>query len=304
MKNYAVSGLIMLNDIAYADGSEKTHLIGGGGLYALTGIKLWTDDCHFVGGIGKDFETLIAPWWDQNNIPRKGLNVCHDHCIYHKVEYMPDGRFEEHSLYDEGPRHDNYMLTHPEQFFEFGPELKGIYILGTPNPTELAKLDVLRKKYGTKIMLEVHTFYCRSLYLSALKESLPYLDMYSVNRPEAMDLFSVDTEEACIEKMLELGKPCFFRVGKKGSYMVMDGKAVFVPIVKGEHDVDPTGCGNSSTAAALYAYAEGYDPLKIAIIANVTSCFNAQQFGPIERLDGALREKALTLANKLYEEMK
>lgn len=300
---YAISGGIMMNDILYSDGSEMNGVIGGGGLFALTGIKLWTDECHFIGNIGRDFEKYIAPWWDENNIPRKGLNVCHNNCIYHKVEYYPDGRFEEYSIYEEGPRHDQFMVMHAEQIEEYAKNLKGLSIVGPLNPVEIEKIGKMREKYGFKVMLEINTFYCKSSYLSELKECLKYLDIYSVNRPEAMNLFSVNTEEECIEEMIKLGKPCFFRVGKKGSYMVMDGKAYFAPIVIGENDVDPTGCGNSSTAAALYAFTQGYDPLKIAVIANVTSSVNAQQFGPIKKLDKNQRENAWKSVEEAYSKL-
>lgn len=304
MKSYAVMGGIMMNDLNYADGSSKKGLIGGGGLYALSGIRLWTDNVHFIGNIGKDFEKLIAPWWDRNGIPRKGLNVCHDHCTYHEVNYLPDGRFEEHSVYDEGMRHDMYMVAHPEQAEPFGADLAGISFVGAVNPAEFAKLGEVRKKYGLKIMFEPNTFYCRHEYLDKILDCLEHVDIYSTNLPETKDIFGVSTEEACIEELLKVGKPCFFRVGKKGAYMVMDGKATFVPSIIGEHDIDPTGCGNSSTSAAFYAFCEGHDPLMIGIMANVTSSMNAQQYGPMPVMDATLRERSLSMAKERYAAVK
>lgn len=303
-QDYAVLGGILLNDVHYADGSVKEGLVGGGGLYALSGIRLWTDHVHFIGNIGRDFEEYIAPWWDGNHIPRKGLNVCHDHCTYHSVEYHPDGTYREGSIYDEGMRHDMYMVAHPEQMEPFAADLKGVSFVSAVNPTEFEKIGALRKKHRFSVMFELNTFYCHHKYLDDLLRCLEHVDIYSVNLPEAKALFQADTEEACIKRMLEIGKPCFFRVGKKGSYVVMDGEALFVPVVVGEHDIDPTGCGNSSTAAAGYAFAEGYDPLMIGILANVASCMNAQQYGPVPVMDEALRKTSMALTEKLYKEMK
>ena len=303
-QDYAVMGGVMLNDLYFADGTSRKHLIGGGGLFALSGIRLWTDHVHFIGNIGRDFEEHIAPWWDANHISRKGLNVCHNHCTYHRVDYHPDGTYQEGSIYDEGMRHDMYMVSHPEQIEPFAAGLKGLSMVWNVNPAELQKIGELKKKYGFKVMFELNTFYCKHEYLEDILSCLEHVDIYSVNLPEAKNIFQVDTEEACIERMLAIGKPCFFRVGKKGSYVVMVGKAVFVPVVVGEHDMDPTGCGNSSTAAAGFAFAEGYDPLMIGLIANVTSCMNAQQHGPMPVMDEALREKSMALAKQLYEKMK
>lgn len=303
-QNYAVMGGIFLNDVYYANGDSRKGLIGGGGLYALSGIRLWTDHVHFIGNIGLDFENYIAPWWDENHIPRKGLTVCHDHCTYHKVEYRPDGTYHEESIYNEGLRHDLYMVSRPEQIEPVAANLKGLSLVTAAIPVEFEKIGALRKKYGFSVMFEISTFYCQHEYLNDILRCLDHVDIYSVNLPEAKAIFQVDTEDACLQKILEIGKPCFFRVGKKGSYVVMDGKALFVPVVVGEHDMDPTGCGNSSTAAAGYAFAEGYDPLMIGILANVTSCMNAQQYGPMPVMDKVLREKSMALAHKLYNEMK
>lgn len=302
MKNYAVTGSIMLNNIKYADGSTKEGLLGGGGLYALSGIRLWTDQCHFVGDIGEDFETLVAPWWDGNHIPRTGLNLCHRHCVYNQVNYEPDGRFFEHSIYPEGSAHNMYMVTHPEQIEPVAGDLKGLSMVASANPVEFRKIGRMREKYGFKVMFEINTGNCKAEFLDDILECLQHVDIYSVNLPEAKDIFSQETEEGCIAAMQKIGKPCFFRVGIKGSYMVMPDKAWFVPIVRGEHDIDPTGCGNSSTAAAFYAMCEGEDPLMCAIIGNVTSCLNAQQFGPMPVMDAALRQKARRMAEDLYRQ--
>lgn len=302
MKKYAVTGAIILNDIRYTDGSTKEGLLGGGGLYALSGIRLWTDDCLMVGNIGEDFETLIAPWWDGNHIPRTGLNLCHKHCGYNQVNYEPDGRFNEHSIYPEGDSHSMYLVSHPEQIEPLAGDLKGLSMVANANPVEFRKIGRMREKYGFKVMLEVNSHHCKAEDYENVMACLDYVDIFSVNLPEAKDLFSLDTEEACIAAIQRTGKPCFFRVGTKGSYMVMPDKAWFVPIVRGEHDIDPTGCGNSSTAAAFYAMCEGEDPLMCAIMGNVTSCLNAQQFGPMPVMDAALRQKARRMAKNLYRQ--
>ena len=69
-----------------------------------------------------------------------------------------------------------------------------------------------------------------------------------------------------------------------------------------EAEVDPTGCGNCSTAAAMWAYCEGYDLRQIASIANVAAAYNVQQFGPYPTFNSKTRkvslEKALELAKK------
>ena len=71
-----------------------------------------------------------------------------------------------------------------------------------------------------------------------------------------------------------------FRVGERGAYVVTPTDVIYLPPAPGPV-VDPTGCGNTSTGAALYAYAEGMSPLMVGILANVASSMNIRQYGII-----------------------
>ena len=66
-----------------------------------------------------------------------------------------------------------------------------------------------------------------------------------------------------------------------------------------DNEVDPTGCGNISTAAAMWAFFEGYDPLRICIWAAICAGYNALQYGPYPRMDAETRAEA----QKLMEEL-
>lgn len=71
-----------------------------------------------------------------------------------------------------------------------------------------------------------------------------------------------------------------FRVGERGLYVVTKDEAVYLPPAPGPV-VDTVGCGNSSTGGALYAYAEGKDPLTVGLMANIASARNLMQYGLI-----------------------
>ena len=138
-------------------------------------------------------------------------------------------------------------------------------------------------------------------------ETISHSDYYSFNRPESFRLFETDSEEKVIANIREIGKPCFYRVGPKGAYMLTADEGYFVPSVvlpTRDGDVDPTGCGNSSTAAAMWALVEGKDPLTVCITGNITAGFNAIQYGPHPDLTGRSRERAYQLVSELYEKYK
>ena len=95
-----------------------------------------------------------------------------------------------------------------------------------------------------------------------------------------------------------------FRVGEKGLYTIAEGRHWFVPSVGSETAVDPTGCGNCSTGASLYAFCEGYDPLMIGVMANVAAAYNVRQYGPYPLFDEKARLEALKMSEELYRELK
>ena len=126
------------------------------------------------------------------------------------------------------------------------------------------------------------------------------VDIYSLNLPESMALFGTENEEESVKAIIDFGKPCFFRVGIKGSYMIQDGAAWFAPSVESETSVDPTGCGNCSTGAAMYGFAEGYHPLLTAYLANVAAGVNARQYGPFPHYSDEVKKWMREQAEELF----
>lgn len=303
-KNYMTTGGIMINDIYYADGKSIKGIVGGGGVYALSGIKLWTDDCNFTGNMGADFDVHIKEWWEANGLTKYGLNLCHEHCIYRNVDYREDGTYNEYSIYPDGVAHDSYMFAKPENFLPYAENCKAFYNSLQPNIYEWKKLGEAREKYGFKIMWEIPTKACKPELLDSIKECLQFVDIFSINKPESYDLLGTSTIEESIKALGKFDIPCYFRAGKIGSYMIMDGKYVFGPTIFGPNDIDATGCGNSSTAAAMYAFAEGKDIAMITAMGNATSSVNAQQVGPRPVTTAEIRELAHKLAKEQYDEIK
>ncbi len=129
------------------------------------------------------------------------------------------------------------------------------------------------------------------------------VDIFSLNIEEAQMLFGCQGDEACIRALQELDVDMtLFRVGARGAYVVTRDEAIHLAPAPGPV-VDPTGCGNTSTGGALYAYAEGYDPLMVGIMANVASSMNIRQYGIIPDMLG-VREECLKMAEELYRQYK
>lgn len=302
--NYLVPGLMITNSIAYADGRLVKDILGGS-VYALSGIKLYTDEVMPIANVGEDFESFYGEYMEENRFSRKGIRVVSEHTVYDHLTYHADGRWDRASIYGERLGLEMFGLhrARPEDAEPFmDRDTKGVYMAIGLDRVIWKKWAALRQKYGYKFVWELITGDCIAEHKDKILSLLPDADIWSINLPEAKRIFSAESEEAVLEELKKLATPCFFRVGEKGAYYVEFGKATFVPGLPYSGDQnDPTGCGNTSTGVTTYALAEGYSPAMIVSLANVAAHFNVRQLGPIRGINPAMREMAFKMAKELSE---
>ena len=307
MARYLVTGSTIVNDMLYADGTRKTGFLGGS-IYTVNGIKPYTDDLLFITTAGPDFDSLYGDYFRLNGLSTVGVKEVLPKTQYNVVEYNAAGQWWEHSIYGEQFEKEiglvpeiraEYIIEHADE------SVKGIYLESRVIEGVWKHLDDVRKAAPNAcIQAELSTVDIDDASLhGAVMELIGKVDMYSVNLPESMTLFGTRSEEESIRRIIELGKPCFFRVGEKGSYMIQDGRAWFAPSVGVDASVDATGCGNCSTGASLYGYCEGKHPLMTAILANLAAGVNARQYGPYPHYTPELRERLLAQAEEMFEKL-
>ncbi len=317
--DYVVAGNVMLDSVRFADGSEHVQeSIGGPSTFAYAGVRLWTDAVMQCSNVGADYETLFRPWIEKNEVVTDGFKVVCDRCNHSFLVYKEDGTYGAGatSLDDDEDykwlRHDafqdfGYMKTKPEEIGEFtqGKNVKGVYLAQNADLTFWKKLGAIKKRDGFKMMWEIEGPWALKHYLDRVyaiaKENV---DIFSINIEECQNLFEVEGDEACIKSLQTLDVDMtLFRVGARGLYVVTKNDAIYLKPAPLEPIVDPTGCGNTSTGGALYAYAEGKDPLMVGIMANISSGQNIRQFGVIPDFK-KVRDESYALADKLYKEYK
>lgn len=301
---YIVVGPTIVNDILFADGSKsKGHI--GGSIFCLEGVKVWEDSCLYLSNVGKDFSEFYGEWMDANHCTYDGLQYILPHTQYTELVYEENGLHSEQSVYgaEEEELVERLDYISAKQISRYCEEdTKGIYIETSETNPFWEELSSIRRKSQAKIMWELPT----SAAMTAQRHEqvlkcIRKTDIYSLNLPEAKALFSAESEEEAIREIKSLNVPCFFRVGKKGSYMIAGGEAAFADSVVVGEIVDPTGCGNCSTAAAMYAYCEGSSLFDTARMANISASYNLLQYGPYPVLDEKVREEARGLIKKRKE---
>lgn len=304
---YLVTGCTRINDLNYPDGRKVDGILGGA-LYALNGIKPFSDDVLLISTAGADFDEYYGDYFRENQLSVAGIQFILPKTEYTILEYSPDGRWWEYSKYGEEfeQKWAAEALIKAEFVTKYANKnTNGIYIESSVKESLWQNLDDFRTAApGSKIMWELPTGDCDNIEVRddvlALIENV---DIYSVNFPESMEIFGTTSEEESIEIIISLGKPCFFRVGEKGAYMVVDGKAWFAPAIDPHLSVDATGCGNCSTGTALFGFCEGFHPLMTVIMANLAASLNARQFGPYPKFTEALRIELSQHAQRLFNQL-
>ncbi len=298
---YIVSCISIVNDIIYAD-KEPVYGFLGGGVYAASGIKLYTDDVVFVTTGGSDYFDYYGEYFDSNGYDRSAV-----YCtlpVTHKTTlvYEPDGSWNEHHVAGEDAfdRYLNNTSRRAAYFMPFcGDDTAGIFMdsnSGDPIWQETAL--VRRCAPNAKIMWEVQTFDSMNPEIrDVVRCNIKLCDMFSMNLREASFHFEKTDESELIKTIQDFGVPCFLRAGERGGFFVSKGGCWFSPSVGVENAVDATGCGNCSSAASLYGWCEGYDPKKLVKCANIAAGFNVREHGPMHN-PASYRAEALRLLNQ------
>lgn len=295
---YIVAGYNMVTDLYYPDG-RVIQSSPGGSFYAAAGIKMWRDSLAYVGTAGPDFQEFYGPFFRENAIETH-VEPLLPHTLRYDLVYAADGSWTERCTYGEAYESmakDVGRLT-PAMFAPLcGPDTKGIYLEASLSAKIADHLSELRALLPNgKLMWEVNT---EDLFDPARKEAIlrriSEVDIYSVNLHEATAFFQKATLAEVIQEIQSLGKPCFLRLGEEGAGLVTRDGAVFAPPVDVAGSVDPTGCGNCSTAASLIGFAEGLPAFDTVMMANISAGYNAKQVGPWPVVDSATRTEAARL---------
>ena len=307
--DYVVAAMSIVNDLWYADG-RRVDRVTGGGLFMLGGVLSLAPSVGFVTAAGPDFEEYHGEFFAQNGLSVEGVHRTLPHTHYTTVRYAADGSWHEESIY--GPQYEadnaeNTMIHGSWVAALCGPETKAVYTESGSEelfwrPEELAAVRAAAP--GARLMWEVpHYNTFNAAQKPLIFPALQRVDLFSVNLREARELFGVSSRPEAIRAIQATGKPCLLRLGVEGSCVVLPGqKAVMVPSVGLDRTVDPTGCGNCSTAAAMVGFAEGHSPAMIAALANVAADYNALQLGPCPALGDALRAQIAAEARALAEQ--
>lgn len=307
---YITVGQASIDRSIMPDGSCVGVNLGGPGVFAYTGIRLYDDDCQMILNIAKDFPDYYGGWIRKNHVNTDALYLVYDKTHAADLIYEEDGSYYQAARTQEESvqRALEYGWTNvrPDQIDRHTRNAEGLYIF--LEPTYDCFWEQVREiglRHKLRIMYEIGIAkggnYDRAHVLNVLEILKP--EMASLNHNESMDFFGLTDRDEIFERIYDLQIPMFFyRAGSEGSYVLHQRKSYFVPSIDipGRQALDATGCGNTSTAAAMYAWIRTENPVMTAIMANIAGGYNVSCTGIIKDFSREQRAEALALAVQYY----
>lgn len=306
MADYLVNGAMMVNEITFCDGTCLSGVIGGGAVYAAAGVGLWSDRVILAAGCGEDGDSFFFQWMERYGLTKDGIRVKGKKTNHFFLRYHEDGSYEEGLLGQEETDWNriDFMTLTPEEMEPYYGDIRGMYNIMDIDLDYWERMGRFKETYGFQIMWEVATATADREHLEDFYRILPMVDFYSLNLKEARNLFGIQEEGELTAHMAGLGVPVYFRVGVRGAYVIDRERQVFVPSYITQGEMDPTGCGNSSTAAAMAGLVEKRSFEEIGAMAAVAASYNARQYGPPAFMNRERRSEAETLVRMIVENQK
>lgn len=310
MSTYLSCGNIMSDIIVQPSGEKSTRHMGGPAFFALSGIRLWEDDCALVTHTGADWSEDYEKWLDAHHLSKAGVRVDAEHVTCYQITYDENGRGvpdpqKSFSFY--GDEAMGYLKTHPSDIKKnLTPGVKGLYMAQGADRVVWRQLAALKEEFHFKMMWELE-YFNTGKDLDRVLEALPLADAWSLNHTEASGLFGIPIadDEKMLRRLQELSVPyTFYRVGKRGAFLVSKDGAWFCESIDIGPYVDQTGCGNSSTGAMMYALFSGHTPQEALVMANLASGYNCLQYGPYPLYTDEVRRQALGLRGEYLKKVK
>lgn len=289
---YVIASTAVTDEIRFADEKTMVKTAGGAGMYALCGMKLWTDEVLLVTGVGKDFTDLYGTWFLDNHISMDGLMVKDPYTPHTVVQYFEDGERKETPRY--GLEHYQRVEVTPADLQPYFQTAKGIYIFKNSNPTFWEQIIPMKQASPAVLMWEIGSDATYYENLDCVKKIARQVDIFSINLSESRQLLGKQELPEILEEYLGWGIPLvFLRMGAKGSAMITPESIHTVPAKAGVRAEDPTGGGNSSSGAVLYGFTEGYDPVVCAKMGNLSAAMCIGQYGVPASIGEDKRKEAL-----------
>lgn len=277
--DYFTFSNLIIDDIVFPDGRTFMNTLGGAGLHALVGMRLWNHRLGYAAAVGPDIDPRHLQTLEQFGVDLQCL-VSRDRYKTARAwqVFEPDERRIEifrTSLDD----FERYRVTRddlPAAYFQ----ARGCHVQWGTLPEVRTLIQALRgRNPAMAVVLEPTTVNLQEKP-QAYQGVLPLVSLFSPDLAEAREITGEEEIEDIFRTLFDWGAPLVaLRMGEQGSIVRLpDGRGWRLPIVPATV-VDVTGAGNSYCGGFLTGLGDGLAPLEAGLRAAVSASFALEQFG-------------------------
>lgn len=294
-------GSVIVDDIVLSGGETRMGVLGGGGTYAVCGMRVWCGGVGLVSAIGRGLprsaEEHLEALADTTGVARLDAPQPRAWQLFeadgHRTEVFRTGfsSFEQMS-----PTPSDY----PPAYAGAG----GVFLLSGDVSKVRGWVERLRRDNpGVVVYWEPWDVFMEARNRPAFREVAHLVDVFSPNGVEAARLTGREDPFEQVQLLLEDGANVVaLRLGENGSLVGTRGGDLWrvpAPRIPGVEVVDVTGAGNAYSGGFLAAWvATGGNALAAGRCGAVSATFVMEQFGP--PMPGTLTsEEALRRLNYL-----
>jgi sugar/nucleoside kinase (ribokinase family) len=277
--DYITFSNLIIDDIVFPDGRSSMNVIGGSGLHALVGMRVWSDNIGYAASVGADLDQKHL-----DGLARFGVDV--------SGLVMRDGYSTARAwqIFEEDDKRIEIFRTDPEDFDKCKVteadlpasyrDVKGIHIQwGSLTETEALVRGLRANNPQVKLVLEATSDNTQEVQ-AKLRRILPHVTLFAPDREEASALTGKSEPEAICEELLAWGAPLVaIRMGAKGSMVKASGGEGWVLPAVPTNIIDVTGAGNSYCGGFVTGLGDGLPPREAALRGVVSASFALEQLG-------------------------
>lgn len=279
MPDFVSLSNVFIDDILIWDGRIFIGVLGGAGVHAVAGARVWSDSIGLVASIGEDFEDAFAEKLRALGMDMSMLRVAQKKTTRAWQIFQPDEERIEIFRDKKNLVHqlslEEVALTKPYQ------NAKGYHIHFDGSCEQLiSNFNILRSHNSSAKIVMEPTINERMMRKDEYSQIFQYLDVFSPNELEAADITGLEQPEKMVETLLAWGaKRVSLRMGGAGSLIgAQDQDLTYIPAIK-ETLVDVTGAGNAYLGGLLVGISEGLSFKDAALYGAVSASFAIEQFG-------------------------
>jgi sugar/nucleoside kinase (ribokinase family) len=296
MSHYASWGIIV-DDIVFPDGRTAMGVVGGGGLYAAVGMRLWSRDTSLISAVGHDFELeSLAPF----GLDSSGLFVTDLPTPRAWQLFEEDGQRTQIFRVPHEAWHAQLVLPPSPQTIPAG--LKAAHFIGRGDVHEEEMILALREAgvclSSEPIIDETMTPAERT----SLLRCLAHFEIFAPSTAELPILVGQQPVEEQLRALAALGpRVVTLRQGAAGSIVYERELDRFWRVPAAEASVvDVTGAGNAYCGGFLVGWLESSDARRAAAMAAVSAAITIEQIGP-PLIDDQVMASAQLRAQRVLE---